>query len=427
MSKENTIDSHHRFHRRNEKMKDQEIEIGDLDLPSPYNSEGKIFSKQDTYNMDGNKMLWHLDRLEDFKNGKRFSPIHIDSGLSKGCNIKCHYCYGVTQGNFYKESAKKYIGRKALIDNYLRSAGKVGVRSIAFIGEAEPTLNPHIYEAIVVGKESGIDISVGTNGILFDTGKDGQAALEHLSWLRFNVSAGSDKSYRLIHASKEFNTLLEKIKFCVEYKKKNNLDLDIGIQMVLTPKDIAEVVPLAKLGSELGVDYFQVKHCSDTVENALGFYERLDDYSKFAPLLLEAESYGHDDYKVVVKWDKITNEGHRDYDQCLGAPFLLYTEGTGKVYSCGMFFDGKYEPNYRLGDLNKQTFQEIIESDHYWNVIDKVRNEIDVHKECYANCRTHSCNNFLWDVKDSGVTSGIAKKHSGGFTIDNPPKHKNFV
>ena len=408
-------------------MADQEFEIGNSDLPSPYNAEGKLISKQDSYNMDGNKMLWHLDRLEDFKNGKRFAPIHIDSGLSKGCNIKCHYCYGVTQGNFYKESAKKFINRKALIDNYLRSAGKVGVRSIAFIGEAEPTLNPYLYEAVVVGKESGIDISIGTNGILFDTGKDGQAALEHLSWLRFNVSAGSDKSYRLIHASKEFNTLVKKIKFCVEYKKKNNLDLDIGIQMVLTPKDIAEVVPLAKLGAELGVDYFQVKHCSDTVENALGFYERLDDYSKFAPLLLKAESYGNDDYKVVIKWDKITNEGHRDYDQCLGAPFLLYTEGTGKVYSCGMFFDGKYEPNYRLGDLNKQTFQEIIESDHYWNVIDKVRNEINVHKECYANCRTHSCNNFLWDVKDHGVTSGVVKKHSGGFTIDNPPKHKNFV
>jgi len=428
MANKNITESHHRFHRRNEKMADQEIEIANnLDLPSPYNSEGKIISKQDTYNMDGNKMLWHLDRLKDLNNGKRFAPIHIDSGLSKGCNIKCHYCYGVTQGNFYKESAKKYIGREALIDNYLRSAGKVGVRSIAFIGEAEPTLNPHLYEAVVVGKESGIDISIGTNGILFDTGRDGQAALEHLSWLRFNVSAGSDKSYRLIHASKEFDTLIKKIKFCVEYKRKNNLTLDIGIQMVLTPKDIAEVVPLAKLGAELGVDYFQVKHCSDTVENALGFYERLDDYSKFAPLLLEAESYGNDDYKVVIKWDKITNEGHRDYDQCLGAPFLLYTEGTGKVYTCGMFFDGKYEPDYRLGDLNKQTFQEIIESDHYWNIIDKVKNEIDVHKECYANCRTHSCNNFLWDVKDNGVTSGIVKKHSGGFTIDNPPKHKNFV
>ena len=43
-------------------------------------------------------MLWHMDRYEAFKNGERFAPVHIDQGLSKGCNIACHYCYGVTQG-----------------------------------------------------------------------------------------------------------------------------------------------------------------------------------------------------------------------------------------------------------------------------------------------------------------------------------------
>ena len=431
MEQKNTItkgtESHHRFHRRNEKMPDQEVTIGNLNLPSPYNSEGKLISTQDAYNMDGNKMLWHLDRFEDYNNGVRFAPVHIDSGLSKGCNIKCHYCYGVTQGNFYLESAKKYVPREALIDNYLRSAGAVGVRSIAFIGEAEPTLNPNLYEAIVVGKESGIDMSVGTNGVLFETSKRGQAALEHLSWIRFNISAASDESYRKIHASKEFDTVIEKVKFCVDYKRKKNLDLAIGLQMVLTPKDVAEVVPLAKLGRELEVDYLQVKHCSDTVENDLGIFERLDDYKKFEPLLKVAESYGNDDYNVIIKWDKITNEGHRDYDQCLGAPFLLYTEGTGKVYTCGMFFEGEYENDYLLGDLNTHTFKDILESDHYWKIINKVKNEIDVHKDCYANCRTHSCNNFIWDAKDKEIDSQMVQNNSGGYTKSNPPPHVNFV
>jgi MoaA/NifB/PqqE/SkfB family radical SAM enzyme len=410
-------------------MPDQVVDLSMLkrNMPSLLNSQGKHISSQDKYLMDGNKMLWHLDRVQAWKAGEKFAPIHIDSGLSKGCNIKCHYCYGVTQGNFYTESAKKYIDRDSLIENYLKSAGEMGVRSIAFIGEAEPTLNPHFYEAVVAGKQAGIDISAGTNGVLFDTGRDGQAALEHLSWLRFNISAASDESYRKIHASKMFDTVIEKIRFCVEYKQKHNLDLDIGLQMVLTPKDIAEVVPLAKLGQELGVSYFQVKHCSDTVENDLGFYERLDDYEAYAPLLLQAESHGTDDYRVVVKWDKITNGGKREYDQCLGAPFLLYTEGTGKVYTCGMFFDGKFSETFLLGDLTKQTFRQIVESDHYWKVIDRVRNEIDVHKDCYANCRTHSCNNFLWDTKDTGITSGTVQKYAGGFGPDTPPPHKNFV
>ena len=49
----------------------------------------------DKYKMDGNKMLYHLDRVEAWNRGDHIAPIHIDAGLSKGCNIKCQYCFGV--------------------------------------------------------------------------------------------------------------------------------------------------------------------------------------------------------------------------------------------------------------------------------------------------------------------------------------------
>ncbi len=423
--------SHSRWQNRNEKLEDQNFELkSDIDLDQmikpPTESDR---AQNDKFLLDSNKMLWHLDRLEAFKNGERFAPIHIDQGLSKGCNIACHYCFGVTQGNFYKKGSEKIFERDALLNNYIKSAGEVGVRSIAWIGEAEPTLNPNLYDAITLGKQSGIDMSVATNGVLWDTSSKGEAALEHLTWMRFNISAASHESYIKIHASKEFDTAIEKIKHCIDIKRKKNLDITIGLQMVLTPKCIGEVVPLAKLGSELGVDYLQIKHCSDTVENDLGFLERLDEYHKFVPALREAENYSNKDYKVIAKWDKILNEGKRIYDQCLGAPFLLYGEGTGLLYSCGMFFSGeKYEKKYLMGDLNKQTFKEIIESDHYWNIVDKVRNEIDVHNECYPNCRTHSCNNFLWDVKDSPIDDNIKKRHGGTYVKkEQIPPHVNFV
>ena len=66
------------------------------------------------------------------------------------------------------------------------------------------------------------------------------------------------------------------------------------------------------------------KACTVNVENDLGFFKRLDEYHEFVPVLREAESYSNDHLKVIAKWDKITNEGKREYDQCLGAPFLLY-------------------------------------------------------------------------------------------------------
>ena len=53
----------------------------------------------------------------------------------------------------------------------------------------------------------------------------------------------------------------------------------IGMQMVLMPQDGDQVVPFAKLGRELGVDYAVVKHCSDDEYGSLGV-----DYSKYKEL-----------------------------------------------------------------------------------------------------------------------------------------------
>jgi len=358
----------------------------------------------DKFLMDDHKLFWHLDRVNDWLNGVRIAPLHIDAGLSKGCNIRCEYCFGVLQGNFFKKGSDVFFPRDPLL-RYMKDAGEVGVRSIAFIGEAEPLLNPHVYEAIVVGKTVGVDISLGTNGILFDTGKKGEMALEHLSWIRFNISAASDEAYRRIHRSKEFNTALEKIRFCVRTKKAKKLDLTIGLQMVLTPNNIDQVVSLAKLGKEMRVDYFVVKQCSDTVENALGVYKKLDEYADFEDTLRLAEDVGRDDYNVIIKWKKVMNEGARNYSQCLGPPFLLHSSGDGKLYPCGMFFDYK-EQEYCMGDLTTQSFKEIIESDRYRKVIEKVKT-IDV-SQCYSNCRVHTINEFVWK-------------------IIHPPEHVNFI
>ena len=359
----------------------------------------------DKYIMDGHKLLWHPDRIAGWLAGKKVPPIHIDAGLSKGCNIRCQYCYGVTQGNFFKKGSERYFPREPLL-RYMRDAGAIGVRSIAFIGEAEPLLNPHVYEAIVTGSKAGVDMALGTNGILYDDGKKGERALEHLSWMRFNISAATDAAYRRIHASKEFAVACRKIRFCVKVKRKKKLPVTIGLQMVLTPSNVDQVVGLAKLGADLGVDYLVVKQCGDTVENTLGVYKRLGEYETYHDILKKAEAASRGDYNVIVKWQKITNMGKRTYDQCLGVPFLIYTSGDGRVYPCGMFFDCK-ERQFRMGDLTRQSFREIVESRRYWDVVKKV-SRIDVHKDCYANCRTHYINEYVWKVK-------------------NPPPHVNFV
>ncbi len=359
----------------------------------------------DKYVMDGHKLIWHLDRVNDWQLGERIAPLHIDVGLSKGCNIRCTYCFGAMQGNKFAQGTAAYFPREPLL-RYLRDAGDVGVRSMAFIGEAEPLMNPHVYEAIVCGKKSGVDISLGTNGILFDTGRAGEEALEHLSWLRFNISAASDDAYQRIHRSDAFAVAKQKIRHCVEVKRRKGLGVTIGLQMVLVPENVDQVLPLARLGRELGVDYLVIKQCSDTVENTLGVFDRLGEYDGFASVLAEAEALSEPGYAVIIKWNKVTNCGKRSYQSCLGVPFLLYSSGDGRIYPCGMFFNHR-EEEFRMGDLVEHSFKEIMESEHYWQIVAKVRN-IDVQNQCYANCRTDAINDFLWKLR-------------------HPPDHVNFI
>ena len=58
----------------------------------------------DPYRMDSDKLFWHRDRLLEWASGKRIVPLHIDMGITTGCNLGCKFCYGVVQ------SRKGFVG-----------------------------------------------------------------------------------------------------------------------------------------------------------------------------------------------------------------------------------------------------------------------------------------------------------------------------
>jgi MoaA/NifB/PqqE/SkfB family radical SAM enzyme len=353
---------------------------------------------KDKYMMDSTKMMYHPERITKFLQGERIPPLHIDVGLSKGCNIRCIYCFGTLQENKYKKGMKDYFPKKPLL-KYMRDAGTIGVKSMGIIGEAEPTLNPYLYDAIDEGTKSGIDMALGTNGILFDSGKKGRKALENLKWIRFNISAASKEMYKTIHNSDAFDTVIEKIKFCVKTKEENGFPVTIGLQSVLVPEDSGEMVPLAKLGKELGVDYFVIKQCGDSQSNVIGTHNRYNEYQEIINnhLLGEAELESTDKYNVIVKWGHIQTGYNFTFDHCVGMPFVLYSSGEGKLFGCGMFFDRKYWDDFLLGDLTKESFIDIINSKRYEEVYERHK-KIDCKTFCYNSCRTNKVNEYIWNL-----------------------------
>ena len=179
---------------------------------------------------------------------------------------------------------------KETIFNFLDDAADIGVKAVSFVSDGESTCNPNLKDAIIHGKSKGLDMALGTNGYLL---KDNELEeiLPCLTYLRFNISAGEADRYAYIHGCKEecYYKVVNTIKKALDIKRRKKLDVTIGLQMVLMPEFKDQIIPLSKLGKELGVDYLVIKHCSDDEEGTLGV-----DYSKYdglVELLKEAETY----------------------------------------------------------------------------------------------------------------------------------------
>ena len=362
--------------------------------------------------LDGTKIQWHRERVEAWLRGERIAPITVDMALTRSCNYRCEFCYGQLQENPRKKITKDVIFR------FLDDARDIGVKGVSFISDGESTCSPHFVDAIIRGSENGLSMAIATNGYL-TTKEKLEKILPHLTYFRFNISAGEPKRYAEIMGAPEeyFFQVCQNIKDAAEIKKKNNLQVTIGLQMVLMPQYGDQILPLAKLGAELKPDYLIIKHTSDDEKGTLGV-----DYIKYRTLyetLKEAESLSTDDYLVKVKWSKIKDEGTRRYIQCYGPPFLIQLSGSGLVAPCGMLFGEAYN-DYWIGNIVDTPFKEIWESERYWEVMNKIASpHFDARRMCGCLCIHHKINDFLWDFKKGAVSLTDP--------VGASPMHINFI
>ena len=362
--------------------------------------------------LDGTKIAWHDERVRAWERGERIAPITIDMALTRACNYGCHYCYAMLQEN------DRSVINKEVITRFLEDCAEIGVKGISFVSDGESTISPVFVNACQRGAALGLAMACGTNAYVLTRSKS-EEVLASLTYLRVNISAGEPKRYAEIMGVKEdyFHRVVENIRHMVEIKRRDNLGVTIGLQMVLMPQYADQIIPLAKLGKELRVDYLVIKHCSDNENGDLGVDYR--GYSRLSDLLHEAESYSDSTYQCSVKWSKIQAQGTRSYQRCYGAPFLLQISGSGLVAPCGMLFNEKYK-KFHIGNICEQSFKDIWRGDRYWEVMNYLASpEFNAQKMCGSLCLQHKVNEAL-----DGMVKGKLRIERPAGT---PPQHLAFV
>ena len=315
--------------------------------------------------LDSHKLSYHTDRVNSWESGERIAPVTVDMALTRACGSMCKFCYAMMQEPQERHGIKTHHALN-LLDDF----AEIGVRGVSLVSDGESTLSKAYVPFVQHAAKNGINVGNATNAWEWGPEKSEQV-LPHMSWIRFTVAAGTPEKYAEImykgpEHTEVYDKAMKNIMHAVAFKKKHNLSVTLGIQMVLMPEFKDEIIPFAKLGVDLGVDYAVIKHCSDDEYHTLGV-----DYSKYEKmydLLQQAESLSTEKTKIIVKWDKINDKGKPSYNRFYGPAFLLQISGSGLIAPSGMFFNARYS-KLHIGDFTTERFIDIFKSDKYWRAM----------------------------------------------------------
>ena len=350
---------------------------------------------KDNFMIDGNKLLYHLERLNKWRRGELIAPIFVDLGINNTCNYRCLHC-----AFDYNHHQNYSLQREPLL-RLMRDMGEVGVKSLLIGGTGEPTLNKNLVEAVEVGKASGLDIALTTNGSFLDYEKM-LRILPLLTWIRFSILASSEDYYYRLHrpTTGTYYKVFENLEHAVAVKKANQLDTTISILSCVFNHNIDDMEKLIVRVKKIGVDYIMIKPPSISVKNE----NKIDVNFDFNDIK-RLERYSDEKFNVIVRWNFFDDaNSEREYTECLGLPFICQIDGNGGVYSCGGFMD---DDRFCYGNINETSFKDILRSGRMHEVMEWA-SKMPEKAKCISLCRQHSINKLL-------------------FRLKNPPDHVNFI
>lgn len=341
--------------------------------------------------MDSHKLIYHPDVVSKWLNGDMIYPIEIEISPSGACNHRCVFC------------AVDYIGYRPDFldrDTILRDIShmsKKGLKSVICSGEGEPLLNidmPDIANGI---KACGVDVAMSSNGALF-TKEKANDCLGAFTWIRFSVASMEEESYDTIQRGKagDLDRVKTNLAEAVRIKRDKKLGTTLGVQCLLLPNNMSQLVNMAKQLAEIGVDYLTIKPYSQHLHSENTFQI---DYNAMLELEQEIKQHATEKFAIYFRTNAM-KKMHQEkcYKQCYGLPFMTHIDASGNVWPCVAHIGTE---GFCYGNIYEQTFEEIWESQKRLEIMNKI-NELDINKICREACRLDEINKYLDELKNPG-------------------------
>jgi len=378
-----------------------------------FTKESKIFNPR-------LKVIANADRVVEFIETGNTAPVLIEVDPSNACNHACSFCLS-SYIHFEKYKGTETFSRAVMPREMLMSLCKdfveMGVRAVNWTGGGEPTLNRHLKEAIEYCGTNGIKMGMFTNGTLFDRWDMFETLVDHMTWVRISVDAGTSKTYngvRVAKSKQDWDKMVENLTKLIEVNNSKGKKIDIGVGYVISPDTYTEIVDFANFFKDYDLAYCQYKPEIIIREDGgeqrdLAFWR-----DEVSPRLAEAEKILGTKFQVNgYKLEDLAMDREkfgRNYKKCLGSQISPCVGATGHVYVCTNHRGWK---EYSYGCLyDNKTFKEI------WNDVEvrkKVMHQIE-EVECFSNCtklcKPHESNKAVWEIWETMRNMDNAEKES---------------
>ncbi len=354
----------------------------------------------DKYKLDGHKLHYHVNRVNEWLEGKNIYPVYMEMSPTGACNHRCEFC-GLDFMGYEATSLDARLLKKRLIE-----LGSLGLKSVMYAGEGEPLLHKDLADIVLHTKQAGIDVAITTNAVLLNK-IFAEVCLGSLEWIKVSINAGTAKTYKSIHKAKEgdFERVINNMKEARKIKEAGAHSCALGMQMILLPENIKEAPKLAEIARDIGMDYLVIKPYSQHPQSVTKKYEDVS-YGEIDSLKKELKSYNTKTFSVILRSSAISKAERKSkgYNRCLALPFWSYIDAKGRVWGCSVFLG---DDRFYYGNINENSFKEIWEGKLRSESMNFVRQKFDA-SNCRLNCRMDAVNDYLWSLKD-------------------PPPHANFI
>jgi len=271
-----------------------------------------------------------------------------------------------------------------------------------------------------------------TNGTLLDRFNLFETLVNNMSWVRFSIDAGNEKTYNTIRRPSKNQTWSKMINNLEKLISVNN-KIDIGLGFVITPDTYTGIIDFANKFKDYNVKYCQYKPEIVNRERENGVQRKKEFWQKIEPLLKEAKNilgskFQINDYKLEDLEVNTKNYG-RTYKKCLGSQISPAIGADGEVYVCTNHRGYK---QYSYGNLNQNSFGTIWNNIQVKNNIMHKIDNVEKFKNCTQLCKPHESNKAIWNLYkeyNNSVDKEMFKSnlYKQKLNIDNGIIHKEFI